>query len=95
MGKIHKCRECTEFISYWYPQKINSNNYTYALKCLDMIEHKFVCGYTNKDKPIDNEQQCKHFIRDTSGTLNIILEKRVQHLKELIHEYEEECKKKE
>lgn len=86
MGKKVKCIECSEYMDWALPVKVNEGNISYAKQCLNIAKRTFVCSYTMKTKPLNNEQYCKHFCKneykDNSNS------KRIEELESKIKEFE-------
>ena len=87
MSKKVKCIECEHVMFFATPKKIDADNYEYAKHCLAVIKRSCVCDWTNKQKPLNNEQYCKHFIKREHNYSN---EARIKKLEEAILEYEKQ-----
>lgn len=87
MSKKVKCIECENMMFFAIPRYVNEKNYEYAKHCLKIANRYCVCGYTDKTKPLDNEQYCKHFEERTCNYSN---KERIKKLEEAILEYEKQ-----
>lgn len=87
MSKKVKCIECENVMFFYLPSIVNADNYEYAKHCLAVATRKCVCAWTNKEKPLNNEQYCKHFIKKERNYPN---EERIERLKNTIEEYEKQ-----
>lgn len=56
MSKKVKCLDCGNCMRFAIPSKtvLNENEYL-----ADRLKSSIVCGFTEKTKNVDNEQQCK------------------------------------
>ena len=64
-----------------------SDNYEYAKHCLEVVKRYFVCDVTNKQKLLNNEQYCRHFLKRVRECYN---EERIKKLEDAIAEYEKQ-----
>ena len=85
MSKKVKCEDCEYMITFAIPTRVVADNYEYAKHCLEVVKKYFVCEVTNKQKPIENEQYCRHFLKRVRERSN---EERIKKLKDAIAEYE-------
>lgn len=69
------------------PKRVDADNYEYAKHCLEVVKRYFVCGWSDKQKPINNEQYCKYFLKREHNHSN---EERVKRLEDAIVEYEKQ-----
>ena len=58
MSKKAKCLDCGNCMRFAIPCKktLEENEYL-----VDILKNHIVCGFTEKTKSVDNEQQCKHY----------------------------------
>ena len=87
MSKKVKCVECEYMTTFATPTRVDADNYEYAKHCLDVVKRFFVCDWTEKQKQIDNEQYCKHFLKREYSHSN---EARIKKLEDAITEYEKQ-----
>ena len=85
MSKKVKCAECEYMITFATPKRVDADNYEYAKHCLEVVKKYFVCEVTNKQKLLNNEQYCKHFLKREHKHSN---EERIKKLEDAIAEYE-------
>ena len=85
MSKKVKCIECEHMLSFATPTRVDADNYEYAKHCLEVVKRWFVCGWNEKQKPINNEQYCKYFLKKEYVRSNAAIIKR---LEDAIAEYE-------
>jgi hypothetical protein len=72
-------------LSFATPKKVDADNYEYAKHCLEVVKRYFVCGWSEKQKLVGNEQHCKYFLKREHGHSN---EARIKMLEDAIAEYE-------
>ena len=72
---------------FYIPSIVNTDNYEYAKHCLTVATRRCICAQTNKEKSLDNEQYCKHFMKKEHNYSN---EARIERLKNAIEEYEKQ-----
>ena len=89
MSKRVKCAECEHMMTFVTPKRVDADNYEYAKHCLEVVKKYFVCGWTEKQKPINNEQYCKYFLKRERERSN---EERIKKLEDAIAEYEKQLK---
>lgn len=87
MSKKVKCIECEHMVAFAAPKRVDADNYECAKHCLEVVKRSFVCGYTGKQKPINNEQYCKYFLKREHSNSN---EERIKRLEDTIAEYEKQ-----
>ena len=87
MSKKVKCAECEHMMTFATPKRVDVDNYEYAKHCLEVVKKYFVCGLTEKQKPINNEQYCKYFLKREYEHSN---EARIKKLEDAIAEYEKQ-----
>ena len=87
MAKKVKCIECEYMITFATPKRVDADNYEYAKHCLEVVKKYFVCDITNKQKLINNEQYCGHFMKRVYEHSN---EERIKKLEDAIAKYEEQ-----
>ena len=87
MSKKVKCIECEYMITFATPTRVDADNYEYAKHCLEVAKKYFVCDVTNKQKLINNEQYCRHFLKRVRERFD---ETRIKKLEDAIAEYEKE-----
>lgn len=85
MSKKVKCVECEHMITFATPKRVVADNYEYAKHCLEVVKKYFVCGWTGKQKLLNNEQYCKYFLKRERECSN---EARIKKLEDAIAEYE-------
>jgi hypothetical protein len=85
MAKKVKCIDCEYMITFAIPTRVVADNYEYAKHCLEVVKKYFVCEVTNKQKLINNEQYCRHFLKRVRECSN---EERIKKLEDAIAEYE-------
>ncbi len=89
MSKRVKCAECEHMMTFATPKKVDADNYEYAKHCLEVVKRYFICGWTDKQKPLNNEQYCKYFLRSEHNHSN---DARIKILENAIAEYEKQLK---
>lgn len=89
MSKRVKCAECEHMITFATPKRVDADNYEYAKHCLEVVKRYFICGWTDKQKPINNEQYCKYFLKKEYVRSNAAIIKRLENA---IAEYEKQLK---
>lgn len=89
MSKRVKCAECENMMTFATPKRVDADNYEYAKHCLEVVKRYFICGWTDKQKPINNEQYCKYFLKRECEHSN---EARIKMLEDAIAEYEKQLK---
>lgn len=89
MSKKVKCSECEHMMTFATPTKVDADNYEYAKHCLAVVKKSFVCGWTEKQKPLNNEQYCKYFLKSEHEHSS---ETRIKRLEDAIAEYEKQIK---
>ena len=89
MSKKVKCSECEYMITFATPTRVVAGNYKYAKHCLEVVKKYFVCDVTNKQKLLNNEQYCRHFLKRVRECSN---EERIKKLEDAIAEYEKQLK---
>ena len=87
MSKKVKCAECEHMMTFATPKRVDADNYEYAKHCLEVVKKYFVCGWTEKQKPLNNEQYCKYFLKRVRECSN---EERIKKLEDAIAEYEKQ-----
>lgn len=87
MSKKVKCAECEYMITFATPKRVVADNYEYAKHCLEVVKKYFVCGWTGKQKLLNNEQYCKYFLKREHEHSN---EERIKKLENAIAEYEKQ-----
>jgi hypothetical protein len=87
MSKKVKCAECEHMMTFATPKKVDADNYEYAKHCLEVVKKYFVCEVTNKQKLLNNEQYCRHFLKRVRECSN---EARIKKLEDAIAEYEKQ-----
>lgn len=87
MSKKVKCAECEYMMTFATPKRVVADNYEYAKHCLEVVKKYFVCGWSEKQKPINNEQYCKYFLKREHEHSN---EARIKILEDAIAEYEKQ-----
>lgn len=87
MSKKVQCSECEYMMTFATPKRVDADNYEYAKHCLEVVKKYFVCDITNKQKLINNEQYCRHFLKRVREYSN---EARIKKLEEAIAEYEKQ-----
>ena len=87
MSKKVRCAECEHMMTFATPSIVDADNYEYAKHCLEVVKRFFVCGWSDKQKPINNEQYCKYFLKKEYIRSN---EARIKKLEEAIAEYEKQ-----
>lgn len=87
MSKKVKCAECEYMITFAIPKRVDADNYEYAKHCLEVVKKYFVCEVTNKQKLLNNEQYCRHFLKRVRECSN---EERIKKLEDAIAEYEKQ-----
>ena len=85
MSKKVKCIECENMMLWALPTKVDDDNYEYAKHCLVVAKRSCICGWTNKQKLLNNEQYCKYFIKREHEHSN---EQGIKKLEDAIAEYE-------
>ena len=89
MGKLCECSNCDNCSHWATVHEITKENYEYAKQCLVALKRSFVCGQTNKIKPIGNKQQCKYFTDDMfHGKLENLYMRNIEEAEKQIAEYE-------
>ena len=91
MSKKVKCAECEYMITFATPTRVDADNYEYAKHCLEVVKKYFVCGWSEKQKLIGNEQYCKHFLKRDRELFD---ESRIKKLENAIVEYEKQLEMK-
>lgn len=87
MSKKVKCAECEYMITFATPKRVDADNYEYAKHCLEVVQKYFVCEVTNKQKLLNNEQYCRHFLKRVRECSNVA---RIKMLEDAIAEYEKQ-----
>lgn len=87
MSKKVKCAECEYMTTFATPKRVVADNYEYAKHCLEVVKKYFVCEVTNKQKLLNNEQYCRHFLKRVRECSN---EERIKKLEDAIAEYEKQ-----
>lgn len=91
MAKKVKCIECEHMMFFATPTRVDADNYEYAKHCLEVVKKYFVCGWSEKQKQIGNEQYCKYFLkRDCEHSSDA----RIKKLEDAIAEYEKQLETK-
>ena len=85
MSKKVKCCECVNFAEYYAPWKITDRNIDYAKRVLEIIKKFGYCDVTDKQKPINQEQYCKHYEKSEYISFP---ERTIKRLENAIDEYE-------
>ena len=89
MSKKVKCAECEHMMTFATPKRVDTDNYEYAKHCLEVVKRYFVCSWSEKQKPLNNEQYCKYFLKRVREHSN---EERIKKLEDAIVEYEKQLK---
>lgn len=89
MSKRVKCVECEHMMTFATPKKVDADNYEYAKHCLEVVKRYFICGWSEKQKLINNEQYCKYFLKRQH---NYSSDARIKKLEGAITEYEKQLK---